>query len=440
MKKKLIAALLASSMLLPTLAGCGGKGGDPDTLTIVSWGNNSDIKNMIEIFCEATNTPKEKINLVTQGDGGEQGRDQIVTYLQGNGDADIITLEADWILSYINDSKLTAPLSDVGISASDFANPYGYTVEIGKNESGVQVGASFQATPGGFVYRTDLAEKYLGVKTPEEMQALVSDWDKFRSTAATLYDASSADGKGVAITATEGGLWQVYAANRSKPWVVDDKLVMDNAEEFYDIVKDFTDKGYMTTATQWDPSWYAAIKNGDALGDFVSTWGMTEASILGEFNQDGAKGKLAFVEGPSPYFWGGTWLALAAKHDTDDLAAQFIKFFTCEDENMKLYSEKTDDFCNNSKVMQEIVDAGHSNPILVDGQDQFSVFLEQAANLDLTGKLTKYDSVIKGHFNDSVQKYANGTYATKEDAIKAFKEAVVKSFGNIKVDDEAAAE
>ena len=268
------------------------------------------------------------------------------------------------------------------------------------------------------------------------MQAKVSDWDKFQATAKELYDASSADGKGIAIAATEGGLWQVYAANRSKAWVVDGKLVMDNAEDFYDIVKDFTDKGYMTTATQWDPSWYAAVKSGDALGDFVSTWGMTEASILGEFNQDDAKGTLSFVEGPSPYFWGGTWLALAAKHDTDDLAAQFIKFFTVEADNMKLYSEKTDDFCNNKSVMEAIVSAGHSNPILKDGQDQFEVFLEQADDLNLTGKLTKYDSVIKGHFNDSVQKYANGTYATKDDAIKAFKEAVVKSFGEIKVDDE----
>lgn len=273
MKKKILAALLASALLL-SFAGCSqdNNGGDNEgnslnnqdgnndanitsaennggentatenPLTILAWESNSDIKNMVKIFCDETGTDPSMIVISPQGSNGEGGRDQYQQYLKGDGDADLMCLEADWILQYINDDSLTAPLSDIGIDESKLANPYSYTVAIGKNEAGVLKGASFQAAPGGFVYRADLAEQYLGVTTPDEMQALISDWDKFQETAAKLYEAS---GETTSLAATEGGLWQVFQANRNEPWVKDGKLVMDTAEQFYEIAKSFKDNKYL---------------------------------------------------------------------------------------------------------------------------------------------------------------------------------------------------
>ena len=456
MTKKILAMLLASAMVL-SFAGCtsegsgggndsgnqgdgdnsGGGSADGDVLTIVTWGSNSDVVNMVKVFCDETGTPSDKIQIVTQGENGEGGRDNIQLYLKGDGDADIITLEADWILSYINDDALTSPLSDIGISESDFADPYSYTVAIGKTEAGVLKGASFQATPGGFLYRSDLASEYLGVNSPEEMQALVSDWSKFQDTAKKLYEAS---GGQTALQATEGGLWQVYQYNKKEAWVVDGALVLGSAEEFYDIAKTFKDEGYMAGVPQWEAPWYAAIQDGAALGDFVPTWGLTlgSDSIMMQMagQKDGpAYEKLAFCEGPNGYCWGGTWLGLAAKHNTDDLAAQFIKFFTCDPAGMKAYTLATNDFCNNKTVMADVVSEGvNSNPCLTDGQDQFEILLPQAAAINMDGKITKYDSVIKGHFNDSVNGYLEGTYATKDDAINAFKDNVAASFPELTVE------
>lgn len=470
MKKKLLALLLASAMVL-SVAGCsdetptnnGGNEGDGTTsapansdgsedttegaatpsgeddgvLTIVTWGSNSDVVNMKKIFCENTGVAEDKVQIVTQGDNGEGGRDQIVQYLKGDGDADIITLEADWILSYINDDTLTAPLSDIGISEGDLKTPYSYTVAIGKDESGTLKGVSFQAAPGGFLYRSDLAEQYLGVKSPEEMQEKVKDWATFQATAKELYDASNG---ATSLQATEGGLWQVYQYNRTQAWVVDGALVMDNAADFYDIAKTFNDEKYMAGVPQWDPAWYAAIQDGTALGDFVPTWGLTAAadSILSNMTGgEGGKayGKMAMCQGPNGYCWGGTWLGIAAKHNTDDLAAQFIKYFTCDDDGMRAYTLGTNDFCNNSTVMKAIVDEKvNSNPQLTDGQDQFQILMDQADAINMDGKITKYDSVIKGHFNDSVNGYLDGTYATKDDAINAFKDAVAASFPDLVVE------
>ena len=357
MKKRILAAVLASASILSAVAGCSSNNAtsstasdassttdssktedsktedsnksdeskaeatelkdDGDKLTILAWESNSDIVNMVNLFCQETGTPKDKIEISKQGSNGEGGRDQYQQYLKGDGDADLMCLEADWILQYINDDQLTAPLSALGIDESAYSDAYGYTVAIGKNDAGVLKGASFQAAPGGFAYRADLAKEYLGVNSPDDMQKLVKDWDTFQSTAKTLYEKS---GGKTSLQATEGGLWQVYQANRTKAWVVDGKLEMDTAPDFYDIAKSFKDNKYMADVPQWQDAWYAAVQDGTALGDFVPTWGLTTgtSSILYSFAKGTGEGtevkptyEMAFCAGPTNYFWGGTWLGVS---------------------------------------------------------------------------------------------------------------------------------
>ena len=58
-------------------------------------------------------------------------------------------------MTYLN-SSYAAPLSDVGLTKEDFSKNHDYTLEIGTAEDGTLKGVSFQAAPGGFVYRSDL--------------------------------------------------------------------------------------------------------------------------------------------------------------------------------------------------------------------------------------------------------------------------------------------
>ena len=414
-----------------------------ETLTILAWTGNSDIKNMVKLFCQEKGYSEDQIVIKGVGDNGEGARDQYAQYLSGDGDADLMCLEADWILQYINDDSLVAPLSDLGITEADYANAYDYTVQIGKDKNGVLKGASFQAAPGGFVYRTDLAEEYLGVKTPEEMQEKVKDWDTFMETAKTVYEAS---GNKTSLTATEGGLWQVYAANRTQPWVVDGKLVMDTAEDFFDVAKTMSDNHYLAGVPQWDPAWYQAGQDGTTMGYFFSTWCMTNSDGSQLWQAEGVTkdddgnlsgptfGKYNICEGPTGYFWGGTWLAASTKCDTKDLATEFVKFFTTDADTMQKYAEFTGDFTNNKVAMQAIIDAGTNKNDLLGGQDQFAVLADGANNIKMDGLITEYDSKIKSCLNTAVQDYIAGTYATKDEAVDAFKKSVVATFPDIVVE------
>ena len=479
MKKRILAALLASAAVL-SFAGCSkdnGSSGDSsaadsssgaadssaadssaaddssnagdsalsseETLTILAWTGNSDIKNMVKLFCQEKGYSEDQIVIKGVGDNGEGARDQYAQYLSGDGDADLMCLEADWILQYINDDTLVAPLSDLGITEADYATAYDYTIQIGKDKNGVLKGASFQAAPGGFVYRTDLAEEYLGVKTPEEMQEKVKDWDTFMETAKTVYEAS---GNKTSLTATEGGLWQVYAANRTQPWVVDGKLVMDTAEDFFDVAKTMADNHYLAGVPQWDPAWYQAGQDGTTMGYFFSTWCMTNSDGSQLWQAEGVTkdddgnlsgptfGKYNICQGPTGYFWGGTWLAASTKCDTKDLATEFVKFFTTDADTMQKYAEFTGDFTNNKVAMQTIIDAGTNKNDLLGGQDQFAVLADGANNIKMDGLITEYDSKIKSCLNTAVQDYIAGTYATKEEAVDAFKKSVVATFPDIVVE------
>ncbi len=443
MKKRILAGVLASAAALSAVAlsGCDGEGSsgphklpeaeltdDDDTLTILSWESNSDMQGLIDYFCETTGTPKDKVVWAKVGASGEDARDGYDDYLQGSGDADLIFCDAEWAAVYPNDENdYLTPLSSLGLSESDFPNAYPYTIKVGTNEAGQFVGATWQATSGGYLYRADYAEQYLGVKTPEEMQALVKDWDTFEQTAAKLAE------QGVAICASEGGLWQIMQCQRSSQWVQDGKLVVDSfATDFIQKAKDYADKGYITKETQWEDPWYNVIREGKALGDFAPTWGVlnNSTSIAANFAGD-EKGVLGLCEGPASWYWGGTYMEVCAKCNSKSLAKKWIETFAINEETMIGYSKASGDLMNNKKAMEEVVkDTTLTNPLFKDGIHQFGVLYKTADKINLVA--TKYDSVIKGAFNTAVQGYAiKGTYETVDDAVKAFKDEVALTYGEI---------
>lgn len=405
---------------------------DDKTLSIGVWSDNGDYNNLINFFKEKTGTDVE-VTAVKAGKGGEEARDQYLTLMDDSGtDLDIIICDTDWVRNYVSTDAYCIPLAELGLTADNYKDAYSYTIGVGTGDDGVLRGASFQATPGAWFYNAKLAEQYLGVKTTDEMQAKVKDWNAFTATAAELNEKS---GGKCALTCTEGGLWQVYQCARTKPWVVDGKLEMDNAADFFDIAKTMYDNKALTDATQWGDTWYATMQAGDALGEFASSWGLTglSGSILGDSagasRMDDAA-EYSVIPGPQSYYWGGSYFCVTKKCNTKKTAAEFLRFYTVDAETMKGYSEKTGDFMNNKTVMNAQT---AKNPSLVGGQDHLAVIKPIADTIDMDGKLTIYDSKIKSALNDAVLKYMTGDL-DKDGAINFFKEEVRAAFPDLTVE------
>ena len=153
-----------------------GKGGDK--FSIVAW-NEDDVPFLIDLWAQ-NGGDKGKVKFTSFGVGGGDASEKYDALFQSGKDLDVYFCEADWALKYINDDTKTAALEDLGFSEDNFSDVYSYTTEIGRATEGANkgkmVGASWQAAAGGFAYRTDLAEQYLGVKTPEEMQKKINNW------------------------------------------------------------------------------------------------------------------------------------------------------------------------------------------------------------------------------------------------------------------------
>ena len=395
-----------------------------DQLTILCW-NANDSQPMVDLFCEKTGTDPSLINIKNFNVQGGQASEQYTQYLaNADNDADIMFLEADWCLNFINDDAQTLPLSEIGYSDSDFSDIYDYVVETGKSTTtGALKGISWQAAAGGFCYRDDLAEQYLGVKTPDEMQEKVKDWDTFLATAKALKDAN-----GPALSATLGGVWQVYSGSRDSAWVKDGKLVVDDyCTKYAEFAHTLYNNDYVTKVSQWSPEWTPLGQTDDVMGFFVSTWGFGDTILTSAAGGEGGKtfGKWKCVVGPSPFYWGGTWLAPAARINNKELAKQFIDFFTINEEGATAYAEKQGEYMSNKKVMEAIIAKGeYKGAPVLGGQNQFEVLNKVADGIDMKGKITPYDAVIKTEFSNAVNSYCDGTYATVDEAMEAFKDGV----------------
>ena len=359
---------------------------DDDTLTVVCW-TDADLANMFDQF-------SGHAKYQNCGDNGGDASTKYATYLNSGDDVDLFVAEAGWILNYINDDSFSAPLSDLGITADDYKDAYQYTVEIGTDNNGVLKGASWQAAAGGYAYNADLAEQYLGVTSPEEMQAKIDSWDKFEATAAELKEAS--DGK-VTIAATIGGLWQAFSTAKNAAWVDGTTIKTDVAKEFTDMVKGYVDNGYVNpNVEQWTTDWTNVGLNGETLGYFYSTWCLGEGAQLEQ--NGGNAGNWNIVIGPQEFFWGGSWLCVSPNCNTATEASNFIKFFTSDAESMEEYALYSGDFVNNKKAMDKIVaDGSNSNPLL-GGQDQFAILSDVAAGIKMSDSISKYDQNLKDTF------------------------------------------
>lgn len=407
---------------------------DGDKLTILSY-SPDEIDPMIKMWMEDTGYTDEQVNFVNLSMGGGEAATYYEKYFTECDDIDIFIVEPDWALKYMNDDSKTVPMTELGFSESDFSSQYKYANQLCRDSNGVLKASSWNVSPGAWCYRTDLAKKYLGVSTPEEMQEKVSDFWTFANTAEEVYNASN--GK-TALTTTVNGMWYAIKGTKSMPWVVDGKFNTEINENDLMLtaryVKTMKDHGFITDCNMWTTDWKDIGQTDDTMGYFVPSWGIGEAIMLGAAGgTSGATyGKWSICQGPSSYYWGGNMMCVHPRTDNADMAADFIDYFTVNSETMKKYAlTDPDHLPNNTTAAQEIADKGLENDSTYDdllgGQNRFAVFNESAKNINLTYEcLTPYDNNIDVAFITALNYYCDGVTADEEAFLEDFKTRISK--------------
>ena len=268
---------------------------------------------------------------------------------------DIFLIEADYALKYVDSEYTLDVKGDIGLTDDDLKDQYQYTKDI-VTVDGVQKGTTWQATPGLFAYRRSIAKNVLGTDDPTEVQAALSDWDKFN-----------------------------------------------------DVAKQAAAKGYKMLSG-YDDSY---------RGFFYSTWGIN-FTLLGNSLEtptseggkeevgNGIYGDYAVCQGPQPYYWGGTWICAAAGTDNIPTIKDVMLKLTCDSDIMTQITKDTQDYTNCKSAMDAIAADPDFGSDFLGGQNHIALFAEVAPTIDMSNA-GPYDQGCNETFQSCFKDYFDGT-------------------------------
>lgn len=326
---------------------------------------------------------------------------------------DIFLIEADYALKYV-DSEFTMDVKDLGLTDDDMKDMYQYTKDI-VSIDGVQKGVTWQATPGLFAYRRSIAKDVLGTDDPTEVQAALSDWDKFNAV------AEQASAKGYKMLSGYDDAYRTFSNNVSAGWVDGTTVKVDpNIMSWVEQTKTYTDKGYNNRTSLWSDGWAADQgPDGKVFGFFYSTWGIN-FTLLGnslatptaeggkEEVGNGIYGDYAVCQGPQPYYWGGTWICAATGTDNAATVKDVMLKLTCDADIATAITKDTQDYTNCMSAMNAIAADTSFGSDFLGGQNHIALFAEVAPSIDMSNA-GPYDQGCNETFQSAFKDYYEGT-------------------------------
>ncbi len=432
--KKFLTLLLALAMVL-SLAACG-SGGDATTPapedstapaesaepaslsgTLEVWSSGEELGRFVEGFNELYPDVTVNITVVPNADFLAK---LTPTLASGQGAPDIFTGESDYV-KYLVDSGYWDDLKAEPYNA-DTSDVWDYVVSVGTDDGGTLRALSFQASPGSIMYRRDIARDVLGTDDPDEVAAMLTDESAMLDVAAKLKES------GIKMFASWQDIFNMEFSNRAEPWVVDDKLVIDESMlSFMDTAKTITDNGYDLGVDPWAPEWIAAVDSADTFCYVLPSWGYQSVVKPGAVE---TAGEWAMCQGPIPYVKGGTWLGIYKDSPNKDLAWAFLSYCCLNSEAQQAYATEYGEYVS-LKSADEALAEGPGEDVL-GGQNPFAFYNAQMELLP-ADLMTAYDGTINNAFLSATKNYATGAM-TKDEAIAQFKADVANAYPELTIE------
>lgn len=372
--------------------------------------------------------------------------------LAGEKEPDIIVGEPK-MLDDFYDAGFFEDLDQYG--AQDYADQIvDYVWEVGQSDDGVQRAISYQITPAGIYYRRDIAKEVFGTDDPEEVGKLFADYPTILETADKLKNA------GYRIFSSDAEM-NVFSGDSA--WVVDGTLnVSDARYEYMDLCVQLYQDGLTAYANQWSTPWYQAMAGEVPIltadiqnyaDDSVDVWDAesfeeatkdmmkTEVFAFGlpswgvltmRDNVKDTSGLWGVCSGPASGFDGGTYIGISSQSEKKDLAWEFVKFCTLNEETADWWIE----FSQGDTVSLKSALDKHKDDEneIYGGEKLYQFWLEQAKTID-TSKVTRYDQAIGDAWGNAISAVKTGE-KTKEEAVAEFYDKIESTYPDITVNRE----
>lgn len=392
--------------------------GNGEKVYVYSW--NSELGGILDNFLFKDYPELKDVveyENLNQGGTSSEYLTGVTNSMSGDKPASIVAADNDEFKT-LEVQDFAAPLSSIGFDDSWYNGAFQYTIDFAKNEDGKLMGTAWQATPGVFVYRTDIAEKAGLGSTPEEVQENVKDWDAFEASAKKVKDA------GYYMLSSVNDLERPWLDQRDSAWVVDGALNIDPAvNEYLELTKKYYDAGYFKETQQWTDDWNASMSE-DVLGFFGCPWFVTW-TLAGNISGTDAFGKYNVIAGPKldkAWHWGGTYLMTTNKVANPETTAFVIWYLTCNEDFLKRSTTdpSTLNFPNNEKVAQDLADSGDGAIDALGGQNPVQTYIDNVDGIDLS-LATNYDTTLNGILEGARDNYDTGELSSVDDVIAEIK-------------------
>ena len=389
--------------------------------TLEVWGWTTDPQYQIEAFEKAY--PNVTVNYTMIGTDYDTKMQTIVDNRTEG--PDVFYADVKTVKNYIeSDAWETLTDDPYNIDVSDSED---YTVKLGSDSDGNVKALSYQATPGGFWYKRDLAKKYLGTDDPDEISEMLSTTEGMLDVAEKLKAGSNGE---THMFASYKDLWQfANYGMRSVAWIDGNKFQMDDyIPEFFDLAKTVRDNGYDAKIDTWSEAWYASCADDSVFGYAEPTWGLQYVIQTGAPDSEGNWGIASM---PAAYFNGGSYLGIYQESQNKELAAEYVKFVCTNKDFLAQYAKDKGDYTSLKSVNKEIADGGYEESWCA-GQNTFKFFSDQMDKIN-TDIVTKYDDTIGNLMLNNVDLYLNGQL-DKDAAIAQFKDDVASNYRRLDVE------
>ena len=389
--------------------------------TLEVWGWTTDPQYQIEAFEKAY--PNVTVNYTMIGTDYDTKMQTIVDNRTEG--PDVFYADVKTVKNYIeSDAWETLTDDPYNIDVSDSED---YTVKIASDSEGNVKALSYQATPGGFWYKRDLAKKYLGTDDPDEISEMLSTTEGMLDVAEKLKEGSNGE---THMFASYKDLWQfANYGMRSVAWIDGNKFQMDDyIPEFFDLAKTVRDNGYDAKIDTWSEAWYASCADDSVFGYAEPTWGLQYVIQTGAPDSEGNWGIASM---PAAYFNGGSYLGVYQESQNKELAAEYVKFVCTNKDFLAQYAKDKGDYTSLKSVNKEIADGGYEESWCA-GQNTFKFFSDQMDKIN-TDIVTKYDDTIGNLMLNNVDLYLNGQL-DKDAAIAQFKDDVASNYRRLDVE------
>ena len=428
----LITAAAMSVSMLAALSSCGGKS------KIIVWVYSDEYRAELEEFLRTTPLRLSfdaKIRAVNSADFADELQKAVDS---GEDVPDVFMLSPDNIKKYI-ESDVTADVSELGLEVT-IERYFPYVAQAATDSHGHVKAVGWQADPGIFMYRRSMAKAYLGTDNPDEIQAMISDWDGCYATAKKVSEAS--EGK-TRMLAGQEDMLRPFLASDDKPWVADGKLVFSQRKQAYvDYLQKMAGDHLIYTAEQWSEAWLGGISDTQSVFGYFSS-GICMLYVMkkacgGKMKGEGSYGDWAVVPGPSDYCWGGSWFAAYGESRHKDEAGDFISLFTgCTDDQTRLdqsirYFRTSGEFAASSEIVSQVRYDPQFEDSFIGGQNYYQQLSVAAQGITMNG-MTTYDSDILAIFSTYMNQCAGGL-KTADQAVSDFKTSISVAFPELSVD------